>query len=381
MKIIQILLLTFTLFTSDLLANNIATITAITGKSNILRSSKKITATLGLKLQENDTILTGENAKLQIIFTDETIISIGKNSNFSIKEYLFEDGEAPIARFGMLSGAMRTITGKIGKIAPQKFSVTTKTATIGIRGTNFTVAINEFGILNAYCTYGEISVKVDEKEFSVKQGLIITILQNKKTNLKEFNAKELKKLKNKYFATNKKSSTNTLSISDTNSLKSSSSKDTQLDLTITDTTDATVQNVENTTKDISENIQSSDSRDSIIAGYTLSTTTYWGNYDTTTNTSSLADRGDAKMTIDFAHDTATLYLGNFDNGEADLKYRYDNVNTSYVDTGLQVNGTGTSNITFYGPAGKIISGDFTYIETDDKSAIGTYTAETSEDIH
>jgi hypothetical protein len=137
--IIKILLAVFILSTT-IFAKDVATVTAINGHAFVQRDGIKKEILLGDKLREKDKILTSEKTKVQIIFKDETIITLGKNSDFSISEYLFEDKKT-VARFTMLRGAMRTITGKIGKIAPQKFSVTTKTSTIGIRGTKFAVEV------------------------------------------------------------------------------------------------------------------------------------------------------------------------------------------------------------------------------------------------
>jgi hypothetical protein len=152
-NLIKILSLLFILNIS-LYASAVGTITALSGSASILREGKSIDATLGAKLQQKDSIKTSDATKVQVIFSDETIISIGKNSNFSINEFLFEEGDAPSAKFGLLSGAMRTITGKIGKVAPDKFSVKTKTATIGIRGTNFSIFAAEDGSARVFCTFG-----------------------------------------------------------------------------------------------------------------------------------------------------------------------------------------------------------------------------------
>ncbi len=194
MKTIKILILLMVLACGELFANSIATITAIKGSATVQRVSGDIEAILGTKLEEKDTVITKNSTKVQIIFKDNTIISIGKNSNFSIEEYLFDDEKEPVARFGLLKGAMRTITGKIGKIAPEKFSVVTKTATIGIRGTNFSVLVGEDGSYNAYCTYGAIDVSVHGETYLVKQDFFLNVSPAGKINVKEFSPIELKNM-------------------------------------------------------------------------------------------------------------------------------------------------------------------------------------------
>ena len=91
MKIFIKIISTVALLSSLAIANNVGTITALKGDAFIIRDSKKIVATLGSKLNEKDIIKTKGRGKVQVIFIDETIITIGKNSDFSINEYLFEE--------------------------------------------------------------------------------------------------------------------------------------------------------------------------------------------------------------------------------------------------------------------------------------------------
>ena len=203
MKTIKLLLISLLVLGSTVFANNVATVTAIKGSATITRGSSDIGAKLGSKLQEKDNIKTHENTKVQLIFTDETIISLGKNSDFSIEEFLFEDTQEPVAKFGMIKGAMRAITGKIGKIAPQKFSVSTKTATIGIRGTNFTIIAGEDGSHQVYCTYGKISVTYNGQTYIVQQGYYVDISPTGEVLIKEFNPDTLREMRVAHFGISK----------------------------------------------------------------------------------------------------------------------------------------------------------------------------------
>ena len=192
--ILVVLLLGVTLF-----ANGVATVTALKGEAFLKRDNQKNILSLGDELLQKDSIVTGAKAKVQIIFKDETVVTIGRNSNFSIDEYMFEDSKDVSAKFGMFGGAMRAITGKIGKIAPQKFKVKTKTATIGIRGTNFTVVDADDGSTSVYCTYGAISVSFNGTQDIVKQGFYLYISSRGEASLKEFSASDLNKMRKKNF--------------------------------------------------------------------------------------------------------------------------------------------------------------------------------------
>ena len=203
MKLFRYIVLLF--IASGYLFASVGTITALKGNATISRETKVLTAKTGFKIEEKDIIKTSLDTKMQIIFNDETIITLGKNTTFSVNKYLFENDVKPIANFGLFKGAMRTITGKIGKIAPDRFKVKTNTASIGIRGTNFTITIMPNGSQKVFCTFGAISVKIKNKSFIVKQGFKIDITPKGKAKVKKFTPNELKKV-NKESLNEKKSS-------------------------------------------------------------------------------------------------------------------------------------------------------------------------------
>ena len=129
-KIILMLILSI-----SFLYSNVGKITALKGDVSVLRNKKIINAALGFIVQKSDKVKTGENSRVQIVFKDNTIISLGKKSIFSIQEYIYEAKKPVKASFNFGKGVFKTITGKIGKINPKRFKLKTKTANIGIRGT------------------------------------------------------------------------------------------------------------------------------------------------------------------------------------------------------------------------------------------------------
>lgn len=136
---------------------SVGRITVLSGNITIERGSKKERAVSNYLLEEKDVVASGAGATAQIIFNDKTVITVGSATNFKIEEYLFGEKDAK-ARFSVGEGTFKTITGKIGKIAPEKFKVETKTATIGIRGTIFLGSVDKSGTLTVACTKGAISV-------------------------------------------------------------------------------------------------------------------------------------------------------------------------------------------------------------------------------
>lgn len=356
----------------ELLANSVAAVTALNGKADLLRDSEKSQVSVGLKLLENDNLITYADSKMQIIFKDDTVVSIGKNSNFSIKDYLFEDSQEPVANFGLLKGAMQTITGKIGKIAPQKFKVSTKTATIGIRGTNFTVTLNEDNSLQVYCTYGEVMASYKDEAYGVKQGFSLLITSNEAVELKEFSPQDLRDMRKNNFGSDKHKESQ-LSRKENVSQKLQEST-TQLNMTIDNMTNVTLLDV---TADTASDILNSKTLDETIANYSMENAVYFGNYQTSQNSSSLQNSGDVKLSINFNQETAKLELGSFLEPTPSAAFGFTNVNSNTV-SGTQIGGQGTANIEFYGPSGNLANGEFLYQEDAQKSATGSYSAQTFE---
>ncbi len=155
-----------------MLMAEVGKITALKGNIKIIRGSETIVAKNGMIIEERDEIKSLKRSKAQIIFTDETVITIGQNTTFKVEEYFYEaDNKKSKTKFGIAKGVFKAITGQIGKISRDKFKIKTKTATIGIRGTTF-MGVVEKKYEKIACTRGEISVKAKGREVSVKAGEI-----------------------------------------------------------------------------------------------------------------------------------------------------------------------------------------------------------------
>lgn len=91
----------------------------------------------GVSVYPGDTLETG-NGRIQIRFSDGGFVSLQTHSRFAIDAYHFDKEPATDqSKFSLLKGALRAITGLIGRRSRESYSVTTAVATIGIRGTAF----------------------------------------------------------------------------------------------------------------------------------------------------------------------------------------------------------------------------------------------------
>ena len=92
----------------------------------------------GSLVRTGDTIVTGLDGRAQIRFSDGSLVSLQPRSEFRIDDYQFDMAQQR-GFFSLLRGALRTISGAVGKRDPADYRMTTPTATIGIRGTEFLV--------------------------------------------------------------------------------------------------------------------------------------------------------------------------------------------------------------------------------------------------
>ena len=79
-----------------------------------------------------DRIITGPGGEAQVKFRDDTRLVVGPNSMMTIDAFVFnDDNTARQISINAVRGAFRFITGNSPKDA---YSITTPTATIGVRG-------------------------------------------------------------------------------------------------------------------------------------------------------------------------------------------------------------------------------------------------------
>ena len=90
---------------------------------------------------EGDLLVTAKDSYAQVVMNDGTKMTLRPNSNLKIESYQFKQDtpKADSAVFRLLKGGFRTVTGLIGKRGnPDAYKLRAATATIGIRGTDFT---------------------------------------------------------------------------------------------------------------------------------------------------------------------------------------------------------------------------------------------------
>ena len=94
----------------------------------------------GSKVFYGDTIIVNEQSNAQVLFLDQTVITIGEKSELTIDEFIY-DPQTNDGKFvsNIKSGTIKIITGQISKKNPDNLEVNVTTGTIGARGTEFVV--------------------------------------------------------------------------------------------------------------------------------------------------------------------------------------------------------------------------------------------------
>ena len=170
------------MFLSTTVFAQIGQVVALKGDVKLERESKIQELLLKDKVLENDQITTLNDSRTQLLLNDETVITVGENSIFKIDEYLLNEEKDSTLKMNFLNGTFKVITGKIGKLNPDSFKIQTKTASIGIRGTEILLQL-EAQKERIMCTQGTIIVTINETNnttiLNVGESLVINLTTNK----------------------------------------------------------------------------------------------------------------------------------------------------------------------------------------------------------
>jgi hypothetical protein len=139
--ILTLLLLTFSATASTI--NSIGIIKSVSGDVFLVSTDTSIKAVPNMKISQGDLIRTGPNSNVGLIFEDDTVASLGSNSEMCIEQFLFDPAAGKLAFITKLfRGTFSFISGQIAKLAPDKVRLETPDATLGVRGTKFLVKID-----------------------------------------------------------------------------------------------------------------------------------------------------------------------------------------------------------------------------------------------
>jgi len=123
---------------------SIGNITELNGTGRVVRDTT-YQASLSLDINSYDNVQTS-NGRLGITFLDDSQVRLTEHSELIIDEFIYDpDPSKSKMALQFASGTARFITGKLATIDKENIIINTPSATIGIRGTDFTVTVDELG--------------------------------------------------------------------------------------------------------------------------------------------------------------------------------------------------------------------------------------------
>lgn len=118
------------------------TVKAVQGDVRIDHDGNARAAVVGDKVYAKDRLTTGTDGRVSVTLRDDTLLSTGPNGRLTINEFEFNPSTHGGQVFlSVARGVTAMVSGLIAKADPKAMRVTTPTATIGIRGTEFVVEV------------------------------------------------------------------------------------------------------------------------------------------------------------------------------------------------------------------------------------------------
>jgi hypothetical protein len=114
----------------------------VSGSVELVRGGKQITVKVGQTLLKGDKLITGNDGSVGMIFSDDSGLSMGTDSQMTLKDYAFDPARDKLSFWIKLKrGTMVYFSGIIAKIRKNQVNVETPTAVMGVRGTRFAVKV------------------------------------------------------------------------------------------------------------------------------------------------------------------------------------------------------------------------------------------------
>src|SRR5688500_18841442 len=125
-------------------AQDVGQIKISKGAVHVERDGQKLPATVGAKIRQSDTVVTGADGSVGIAFVDNSLLSAGPNSSLAIERYTFDSTPHGGAFDTRLSrGTLSVVSGKIARQTPGAMTVRTPATILGVRSTEFVVRADD----------------------------------------------------------------------------------------------------------------------------------------------------------------------------------------------------------------------------------------------
>ena len=122
----------------------VGTLQRVSGTAAVVSQDQILPAKAGLEIHANDTLRTGADGSIGVVFHDDTLLSLGPGSVLVIDEFVYAPRQGKLSLvFRMMKGTAVYLSGLIAKLAPDSVLFVTPLASVGVRGTKFAAKVEE----------------------------------------------------------------------------------------------------------------------------------------------------------------------------------------------------------------------------------------------
>ena len=138
--LIKILIFVILTFTSVANASNNSFVGVIGAAIGDIKNQKNESLSNGSKIFFGDTIISKSKSNAQILFLDQTVLTLGEETELTIDEFVYDPNSQDGSFVSTVkTGTVKFITGQISKKNPDNLEVKVPAGTLGARGTEFVV--------------------------------------------------------------------------------------------------------------------------------------------------------------------------------------------------------------------------------------------------
>ena len=136
----KVLIIIFLTFTSVANASNNSFVGVIGAAIGDIKNQKNESLSNGSKIFFGDTIISKSKSNAQILFLDQTVLTLGEETELTIDEFVYDPNSQDGSFVSTVkTGTVKFITGQISKKNPDNLEVKVPAGTLGARGTEFVV--------------------------------------------------------------------------------------------------------------------------------------------------------------------------------------------------------------------------------------------------
>ena len=182
----SLIAISLVLLTSLSYASTIGNVVLQEGVASVERKGTESDLNLDSDIMFMDNVKTGKG-EVGITFIDDTNVAVSSQSSLIIDDFVYDPNSAEGSKLVLkvALGTVRYASGNIAKLNKQNVDIRTPTARIGVRGTAFSMTVDEIGqsliilLPNADGTVGEISVESDIGQVILTQAFQATSVRSR----------------------------------------------------------------------------------------------------------------------------------------------------------------------------------------------------------